>query len=89
MTLLFAIITMIFALIAAHEVRRTKTWRELYLHEQRERNETQERLAESDHLLSEYAHALERRDAVLLVAQRRLNAANKGLAPINYKLASS
>ncbi len=89
MTLLFAIITMIFALIAAHEVRRTKTWRELYLHEQRERNETQERLAESDHLLSEYAHALERRDAVLLVAQRRLNAANKGLAPINYKPASS
>lgn len=79
MTTLLACIALIFALVAAHEVRSKQVWRRLYLHEQQLRNETQEKLIASDDLLSDYALALERRDATLLLAQRRLNASRLGL----------
>lgn len=89
MIITFAIVALIFAMVAAYEIRSKQVWRQLYLHEQHLRNETQDRLIESDQLLSDYALALERRDAVLLIAQRRLNAARIGLMAETSRLISA
>lgn len=78
-TTILAFTALTMALVAAYEVRSKQVWRRLYLHEQQLRNETQDKLMQSDELLSDYAMALERRDSALLVAQRRLNASRIGL----------
>ena len=79
MIILFDCIALIFGALAAYEHNNKRVWRELYMHEQQLRNETQQKLFASDDLLGDYAKAIEKRDAVLLIAQRRLNSARGSL----------
>lgn len=89
MTIILALTTLVFALVAASAARSKHVWRKLYLHEQHLRNETQEKLIESDQLLSDYAAALEKRDTALVAAQRRLNASRMALMADTSRLTAA
>ncbi|MEK6788482.1 MAG: hypothetical protein AABY68_05985 [Pseudomonadota bacterium] len=89
MNIVLILATIILTALAAHGQYRHRTWRKLYLHEQKLRTETQERLIESDQLLSDYAMALEKRDSALVIAQRRLNASRMTLMADTSRLTAN
>lgn len=74
-TLILTLITLALVIATLFQQRRLRVWRALYLHEQAQRTELQRQLTDCDNLLGDYALALERRDAALLISKRRLNAA--------------